>query len=93
MLLRETEGTMYFTISWTRPLNTTERRRLGTWLGRLAARFPGLAERRRGAVLVQGSDPQAAHAFAALTMTVMGRHPFSYALDEGGEQAEIPAAA
>ena len=80
---------MSCTITWMTPLSEAERRRLRCWLDR----FPCLVERRPGAIVVRGGDPEATHSLAALTMAVIGRDPLGYALAELPEQPEARTAA
>ncbi len=84
---------MSFTIRWTTPLNSTERRWLRCWLDRVTERCPSLVERHRGGIIVRGGTPEVVHSFAALTMAVIGRPRFAYALAEVGEHADTRAAA
>ena len=84
---------MSFTIRWMTPLNRTERRWLRCWLERVAEKCPSLIERHRGGITVRGGNPEVVHSFAALTMAVIGRPRFAYALAEVGEHADTRAAA
>ena len=84
---------MDFTISWTTPLTSTERRRLRCWLQRAVERYPGLIEHRRGVLIVRDDNLDAAHSFAALTMAVVGRDPLAYTLVEREGLARVATAA
>jgi hypothetical protein len=84
---------MSYTIRWTTPLNRTERRWLRCWLERLIDRSPGLVERRQGAITVRAAAPETIHAFAALTMAVIGRPRFAYTLATVDGHGGVRAAA
>ena len=84
---------MSYTIRWTTPLNSTERRWLRSWLDRVTEKSPSLVERRRNGITVRGGSPEVVHSFAALTMAIVGRPRFAYTLAEVDNRAATRAAA
>lgn len=84
---------MSYEIRWNEPLTSRQRRWLRAWAGRVSKGRAGLLERQRGALVVRQTTEQLAHEFAALTMLILGRSPYSYAIARTAELVALGKAA